>query len=615
MSWTCVGIALLAGCLSACREERAPDARERHATASAAESRGGPLDEQCIRTIKEANIAAADLATAIDGKGALDGVALRRSYVVMRRRIAAAAPYFRLHAELGTEVLLGPPRSLDETGGFLGLLDGALTSGARAEARRAMAQVVRALRLIDNELRLTPIAAREALQSMSDASYELGLVLLEAYPAVPDGSDAVLADARGMLEGIEAGALAILAIAPDKAEERAKGAVTELRDDAKPLRAALDKVAHAHELADRATLVQHSGAIGLGVRRLAQVLGIAVKLPYRAREPQAKNAADQELVTPFTLPAPRRDARDGDAAALAALGRALFFERRLSQGARRACADCHRPDQAYSDGLAVAPSLVADEPLLRNTPTLLYAPLHAAQLWDGRFASAERQAIKVIHTASEMGLKSGELVGAVSSVPELEARFREVFADGVTEANVARALAAFQVEALVPGTAPIDRFARGDDAALSSDMRRGLDVFVGVGRCGRCHVPPLFGGSRPLDFAVPVFATLGVPERPGARRLDSDAGRAAVTHNVIDQGAFKTPTARNIERTAPYFHHGRFRTLEEVVDFYDLGGGRGAGIDVDNQDPDVRPLKLGDERKRALLSFMREALSDKAIPR
>ena len=127
-------------------------------------------------------------------------------------------------------------------------------------------------------------------------------------------------------------------------------------------------------------------------------------------------------------------------------------------------------------------------------------------------------------------------------------------------------------------------------------------------------MPPFFGGSRPLDFAVPVFAVIGVPVSPAGHALDPDRGRALITHRAADERAFKTPTVRDVARTAPYFHHGRFARLEDVVAFYNKGGGRGFGLEVPNQDPDVRPLQLTAEEERALLVFLREALLDASSP-
>jgi cytochrome c peroxidase len=123
-------------------------------------------------------------------------------------------------------------------------------------------------------------------------------------------------------------------------------------------------------------------------------------------------------------------------------------------------------------------------------------------------------------------------------------------------------------------------------------------------------VPPVFSGSRPPDFTAPVFAVLGVPSAPSgaaATSLDADRGRGA--------GDFRVPTVRNVARTAPYFHNGRYATLDQVVDFYDRGGGKGIGVDVPNQDPEIRPLHLSAEEKRVLLAFLRQAVTDARGPK
>jgi cytochrome c peroxidase len=300
----------------------------------------------------------------------------------------------------------------------------------------------------------------------------------------------------------------------------------------------------------------------------------------------------------LTLPRPALPAD----AATAALGRELFFDRRLSPQGARACATCHVPSRAYSDGLVAPASLEPGTMLRRNTPSLLYAPVEALLTWDGRVRMADRQALMVLHTRAEMGSTDEQLAQVVASDPAYGAAFRASFRDGVTPRNIGIALASFEARDLVPGNAPIDRFARGDDDALSPDERAGLDVFAGKGRCARCHVPPVFSGSRPPDFTAPVFAVLGVPSAPGATSLDGDRGRG--------NGDFRVPTVRNVGRTAPYFHNGRYPTLDQVVDFYDKGGGRGLGVDVPEQDPEVRPLHLTREEKRVLLVFLREALTD-----
>lgn len=566
-----------------------------------------PLTKQAIESVKKATVAAARLDAR--AKGAVLTDEGRAEYLSLRRAVAASAPFFRLRAQLGSEVLLGPPTSMDEGGGALALLDRALVDKDSAQAKKQLDQVVRALRLIDNEIALHGVPPDDAVQALSDAAFLLGLMLLEAYPGVPDGPDAVLADVRGTLDAIAAGGQAAVSMAAPADRALAEQGLQALRVRLAPLEEAVSHVSHAHQLSDRASLLKNSGLVGVAARRLARTLGARVRLPYQARTPVADNGIE-EPITALTLPAPRRDLRSGDRTAMAALGRALFFDKRLSRGSIRACSNCHVPAKGYADGLVTPPSLDPKTPLYRNTPTLLYAPLHAAQLWDGQFASAERQALNVIHTAAEMGLDADELTRAVKGDAALSQRFGEIFDDGVTAANVARALVAFEVAELVPGTAPVDRFAHGDDASLDDEMRRGLDVFAGIGRCARCHVPPLYGGSRPTDFAVPIYAALGVPTTPGGKELDADEGRTKHSKKPLDRFAFKTPTVRNVAVTAPFFHHGRFPTLESVVDFYDKGGGKGAGISLDNQDPEVRKLDLTKPQKDALMVFMRVALHD-----
>ena len=411
-------------------------------------------------------------------------------------------------------------------------------------------------------------------QALSDAAYRLGQATLESTAYVPEGDDAALADVLGFLDFLDGGTRAL---------GLDRGSDFNALD---PLRRAQTM----SEVSDRATIVRATGILGATIRRGARALGLATNWPYRPLH-------DGSYMSALMLPQP---AAPADRARVT-LGRALFFDRRLSRGGARACATCHVPERAYADGLVAPLSLDPSKPLRRNTPSLLYAPLAALLTWDGRVRTADRQALLVIHTRSEMGLTNAELTRAVVADAARASAFREAFHEDVTPQDIGLALSAFESSALVPGHAPIDRFAVGDDAALSADARAGLDVFAGKGRCARCHVPPVFGGSRPPDFTAPVFAVLGVPAAPGAPSVDGDRGRS---------GAFRTPTLRNVGRTAPYFHHGRYPTLEQVIDLYDRGGGRGLGLDVPDQDPEIRPLHLSAEDKRVLLVFLSEALDD-----
>lgn len=535
-------------------------------------------------------------------------------YLRLRRSVAALTPMARTYSAMGSVVLLGPKRSVNEAGGALLLLDDALDRYARPGGEDALAeavdhatQVQRALVIVEQEFIHATISAATGAVALSDAAYDLGLVILEATPTVPVSGDGTLEDARGTLDGVVRGTEAMAREGDTTSASSA--ALARLAAAEILLRQALDGAKAALDLQGRAALVLGTAELGVAVRLVGESLGAKVRLPYPARTPTRDNGVT-EPISALTLPAPRRAKTEQDAR-MPEIGRRLFTDPRLSGRGDRSCISCHDPRYGYADGRPRADSL---DPAtsLRNTPTLLYAPIAAAQLWDGRLTSARSQAMGVIRNHAEMALSPAELSSRLQGIDE----YREVLADDsgvVSPENVATALVAFQESALVPASAPIDNLARGDRAALSSEELLGLDLFAGKGRCARCHVPPSFGGSRPLDFAVPVYAVLGVPTSPTSKVLDPDRGRALASRIPLDEHAFKTPTLRNVTKTGPYFHNGAYPSLDEVLTFYNDGGGSGLGIDVPNQDPDVTPLKLTKEELRLMKLFLERSLLD-AIP-
>jgi cytochrome c peroxidase len=574
------------------------------AAASAPAERGAAL-APVIRVGRNAAEAARTHAVALAERLPAGGA--RGEYLALRRQLAAGAPYWRTMASSITEPLLGPERSGEETGGALLALDGALLDGNDAAALAELTRIRQAATLLAGGLDGKRLAPEAAVEMLSDATWELGLVGLEASAGVPDGHDAVLADIVGLLQGIELGAVAFAESASDEATARGLAAV-RARVDA--LRAPLLAAVSTLDLVDRAAWARETGQLGVAVRALGTARGLSPRLPYDARWPTADNGV-AEPVSALSLPAPRRrpDGKRDEDAALVALGARLFADKRLSSDGSRSCQSCHAPERGFADGRVRPRSLDASSPPLRHVPALLYAPLAAAQMWDGRTLTPEAQARNVIHSTAEMGVSAKDLVKKL----EGDAGYREAFSampGGIDVDNVARALVAWEVATLVPGNSPLDRFARGEDALLNARAMRGFDVFVGKARCARCHIPPSFAGTRPRDFAVPVYAAIGVPEVRDVPRLDPDRGRAAVSRQPADEHSFKTPTARNASRTAPYFHNGSYPTLESVVDFYDRGGGRGLGIPLDNQDPEVRPLRLRPDERATLLVFLRTSLLD-----
>src|SRR5687768_250953 len=227
------------------------------------------------------------------------------------------------------------------------------------------------------------------------------------------------------------------------------------------------------------------------------------------------------------------------------LGRRLFRDRRLSRDRSIACSSCHDPERAFSDGRPVAIG-IARQVGRRSAPALINRGYGRAFFWDGRAATLEEQVLQPIQDPNEMDMTLAEASARV----------------GLPVEDISRSLASF-VRSLLSGNSPFDRFINGDRDALSPEQQAGLSIFRGKGNCTACHVGPTFSDER--------FHNTGVASRDG-RLLDE--GRFAVTRKTEDRGAFKTPTLREIARTAPYMHDGSVATLEDVVEFYDRGGNK-----------------------------------------
>jgi len=266
------------------------------------------------------------------------------------------------------------------------------------------------------------------------------------------------------------------------------------------------------------------------------------------------------------------------------LGRRLFFDKLLSADRSISCASCHKPELAFSDGLTVANG-VANRKGTRNSPAIINRAYGKSFFWDGRVETLEEQVLHPIQNSLEMNLTLDELVARLTADSHYLDTFKRAFTDGITSANVARALASF-VRTLRSGNSPFDRSQNGDQTALSAEARRGLELFRGKANCTACHTGP--------NFTDEQFHNTGVSWGRG------DFGRYRVTSKQKDRGAFKTPTLREIARTAPYMHDGSIATREEVIEYYD----RGANANP-NLDPELRPLRLTGEEKQALAAFLR----------
>jgi cytochrome c peroxidase len=270
-----------------------------------------------------------------------------------------------------------------------------------------------------------------------------------------------------------------------------------------------------------------------------------------------------------------------------ALGRRLFFETRLSGDGRTSCATCHQPSRRFTDGRRLPRGVFGREGQ-RNTPSILNRAYGRFAFWDGRAETLEDQVRAALTGDRDLGLSLDEAVARLSRDAEYSRAFRTAFGEPVTAPRIAQAVATF-VRTQLSGNSRFDRFLTGDVRALRADERRGLEVFSGRARCARCHAGPLLSDES--------FHNTGV-EWHEARFVDP--GRAAVTGSERDRGAFKTPSLREVARTAPYMHDGSLARLDEVIEFYDRGGRQNPNLDAD-----IRPLNLARDEKAALLAFLR----------
>lgn len=272
------------------------------------------------------------------------------------------------------------------------------------------------------------------------------------------------------------------------------------------------------------------------------------------------------------------------------LGRRLFSDRRLSRDQTVACATCHDPNRAFTDGRAVSIGVFGRKGT-RSVPTLLNRGYGASHFWDGRVAHLEEQVLKPIQDPTEMDMTVEEVLGRLERDRGYRNLFRAAFGRGngeVTADGLAQALASY-VRTILSAGSPVDRYLNGDRDALPEQARRGLNLFRGKANCTACHLGPNFTDER--------FHNTGVAWREG-RWLDP--GRFAVTGKEADRGAFKTPTLREIALTAPYMHDGSIPALEQVVEFYDRGANSNPHLDSE-----IRPLRLTPEEKQALVAFLR----------
>lgn len=334
-----------------------------------------------------------------------------------------------------------------------------------------------------------------------------------------------------------------------------------------------------------------------------------------ALNPAATSMFSDDFLDPYAY---TELAAADDSDALRKLGKALFYDQRLSMTGTLSCASCHRPELAFTDGVARSASNQAGQTVNRNAPTLLNAVYADRFFYDLRAFTLEQQAEHVVFDGAEFSTVYATIVDTINADKNYKQLVKTALGLRRIDRDGFRAALASYVLSLRSFNSPFDRFARGETDELAPAAYRGFNLFMGKAACGTCHFAPTFSGLVPPAYVENETEILGVPTTPHRLRLELDTDRGRAEGGVhyektwIYERSFKTPTVRNAGETAPYFHNGAYGTLELVIDFYNRGGGAGMGLEVPNQTLPPDALELSVEEKADLIAFM-HSLTDSSL--
>ncbi len=291
------------------------------------------------------------------------------------------------------------------------------------------------------------------------------------------------------------------------------------------------------------------------------------------------------------------------------LGEVLFYDQHLSGNGSRSCATCHQASLSFTDGLVTNTHIYHKEQHLpRNTPTLLNAALQSNYFYDMRTLTLEDQTLDVIQNKDEMDGDLAKISTYLNRNKSYQKLFDNAFPSdmekGIQPWQIANALASY-VRSLVRLNSRFDHYMRGKKNALTTDEIKGFNLFMGKAKCATCHFVPLFNGITPPKYMTSETEVIGVPLSTTDSIIDPDRGWYDIIGVASYKHAFKIPTIRNISQTAPYMHNGIYKTLEEVMEFYNNAGPVGLGFELETMTLPETKLQLSDQEIDQIIKFMK----------
>lgn len=287
-----------------------------------------------------------------------------------------------------------------------------------------------------------------------------------------------------------------------------------------------------------------------------------------------------------------------------ALGEKLFFDTQLSANNSMACVTCHSPALGYADAMVVNLDNNG-KPLQRNTPTLINSAFQKSFFWDGRSETMVEQISSVFLNDKEFNTNVHTFSKAILQDSTYITLFKEAYGQvPKNNTNVIKALSAY-ISTLNGFDSKFDKNIRGELNNFTDEETLGYNLFMGKALCATCHFMPLTSGTVPPFFTETEKEVIGVPKTAQNKNLDDDSGFYYKYKEALHKGMFKTPTVRNVSITGPYMHNGVYTTLEEVLNFYNLGGGGGLGFDLDHQTLPFDNLNLTETEQQAIIAYLK----------